>query len=686
MGATSSHHHHPERLDRHGTSFRRSSSMRQTKSKNKSSPPRRMDKLRRSFRDSFRRRKDPTISEAAKPHLWQSDEKDVRSGTCSFHVKYLGCVEVFESRGMQVCEEALKVLKNMRRKPVKAILYVSGDGLRVVEDDTKGLIVDQTIEKVSFCAPDRNNERGFSYICRDGTTRRWMCHGFLALKESGERLSHAVGCAFSVCLERKQKRDKECSVTMNFDMQNSTFTRTGSFRQQTLTEKLQDTTNVNNNVNNASVTTPTNNTAALPNIPANVINNINNSNDYNRKENIPIRSTPKIHTAAIERPHATISLLQRQGSFRGLSHLNSQASPFKRQLSLRISDLPSNVERTRSHSLDQYSLDPRTPTSQFIHLKTPVSPIPEVSPTHSNDLNLSSVNTVTDQVSAMCQQLSQGLSLLTKNDDLLTSNSVELSSNQLAARDLFASKVNDFSQLIEMKTMTTTSSSAFMLKSSSDSDNPLDQLLYQPSQHPQQQHHHSDVLQLMDTNTLNNNNTNTTTSTNNTITANNTINNISRDEMSNSSTLSQPMSTVSSVEIPLTPPDTPPLSSNNAQLPKPEQWLGKVAQLTMNVSDSSSSSTSPPAIKRIPTLAMHSRGYSLGSAETVLSRAATANNEKPDPFNIDWASLTEAAKPSSRAAPSSKNTNPFLTGSPLAGSSSTADGGGGVKTSFEVQM
>jgi hypothetical protein len=25
--------------------------------------------------------------------------------------QYLGCVEVFESRGMQVCEEALKVLR-----------------------------------------------------------------------------------------------------------------------------------------------------------------------------------------------------------------------------------------------------------------------------------------------------------------------------------------------------------------------------------------------------------------------------------------------------------------------------------------------------------------------------------------------------------------------------------------------
>lgn len=52
-------------------------------------------------------------------------------------------------------------------------------------------------------------------------------------------MSHAVGCAFAVCLERKQKRDKE-AVTVNYDPQNATFTRTGSFRQGSLTERLQD--------------------------------------------------------------------------------------------------------------------------------------------------------------------------------------------------------------------------------------------------------------------------------------------------------------------------------------------------------------------------------------------------------------------------------------------------------------
>ncbi|KAF2349270.1 PTB/PI domain, partial [Trinorchestia longiramus] len=95
-----------------------------------------MDRLRRSFRDSFRKKKE-NASETSKPHQWQHDEAAVRAATCAFPVKYLGCVEVFESRGMQVCEEALKVLRASRRRPIRGMLHVSGDGLRVVDDETK---------------------------------------------------------------------------------------------------------------------------------------------------------------------------------------------------------------------------------------------------------------------------------------------------------------------------------------------------------------------------------------------------------------------------------------------------------------------------------------------------------------------------------------------------------------------
>uniref|UniRef100_A0A8C3YPL4 Protein numb homolog n=1 Tax=Catagonus wagneri TaxID=51154 RepID=A0A8C3YPL4_9CETA len=202
------------------------------------------------LRQSFRRKKDVYVPEASRPHQWQTDEEGVRTGKCSFPVKYLGHVEVDESRGMHICEDAVKRLKAERKffkgffgktgkKAIKAVLWVSADGLRVVDEKTKDLIVDQTIEKVSFCAPDRNFDRAFSYICRDGTTRRWICHCFMAVKDTGERLSHAVGCAFAACLERKQKREKECGVTATFDASRTTFTREGSFRVTTATEQAE---------------------------------------------------------------------------------------------------------------------------------------------------------------------------------------------------------------------------------------------------------------------------------------------------------------------------------------------------------------------------------------------------------------------------------------------------------------
>ncbi|XP_033216650.1 protein numb isoform X2 [Belonocnema kinseyi] len=367
-----------------------------------------MDRLRRSFRDSFRRRRVPPVPESSRPHQWQSDETAVKSSTCLFNVKYLGCVEVFESRGMQVCEEALRVLRNSRRKPIRATLHVSGDGLRVVEDETKGLLVDQTIEKVSFCAPDRNHEKGFSYICRDGTTRRWMCHGFLALKESGERLSHAVGCAFAACLERKQRRDNECGVTMTFDSRTSTFTRSGSFRQPSLTERLQDS----------------------------------------RERSVDVPPLRPVHNPfAIERPHATPSMLERQGSFRGFNQLN-QASPFKRQLSLRVNDLPSNLERTRSHSLEPTDLSRMPALSHIIPQKPPVSPIPEISPSGHESL------------SAMCQQVTQGLNLLSSNNDFGPTTTISITSS--VAKQLFTSntatmQVNNSNSLDDIKLQNGTS-------------------------------------------------------------------------------------------------------------------------------------------------------------------------------------------------------------------------------------
>ncbi|KAK3563623.1 hypothetical protein QTP86_031866 [Hemibagrus guttatus] len=292
------------------------------------------------LRQSFRRKKDIYVPESSRPHQWQTDEEAVRGGKCSFQVKYLGHVEVEESRGMHICEDAVKRLKMAGKKAVRAVLWVSADGLRVVDDKTKDLILDQTIEKVSFCAPDRNFERAFSYICRDGTTRRWICHCFMAIKDSGERLSHAVGCAFAACLERKQKREKECGVTATFDANRTTFTREGSFRVTTATEQaereevmrqLQDAKKDSEAVVGTAGSTANSAAASSP----------SSSPPQPMATLAPQEANPH----AIPRRHAPVDVLARQGSFRGFPALSQKTSPFKRQMSLRMNDLPSTMQR-----------------------------------------------------------------------------------------------------------------------------------------------------------------------------------------------------------------------------------------------------------------------------------------------------------------------------------------------------
>ncbi|XP_039597777.1 protein numb homolog isoform X1 [Polypterus senegalus] len=309
------------------------------------------------LRQSFRRKKDVYLPESSRPHQWQTDEEAVRSGKCNFTVKYLGYVEVDESRGMHICEDAVKKLKTDRKffkgffgkagkKAVRAVLWVSADGLRVVDDKTKDLILDQTIEKVSFCAPDRNFDRAFSYICRDGTTRRWICHCFMAVKDSGERLSHAVGCAFAACLERKQKREKECGVTATFDNNRTTFTREGSFRVTTATEQaereeimrqMQETKKVE-----VEVKTPAPPVTTAPSIVNPIASTATSASPASSPQTGVSQDT---NPHAIPRRHAPMEALARQGSFRGFPALSQKTSPFKRQLSLRMNELPSTMQR-----------------------------------------------------------------------------------------------------------------------------------------------------------------------------------------------------------------------------------------------------------------------------------------------------------------------------------------------------
>ena len=135
-------------------------------------------------------------------------------------------------------------------------------------------------------------------------------------------MSHAVGCAFAICLEKKQQRDRLCAVSMSVDASTSAFTRHGSFRQTSITERLADPQGVK--------PAPPEATASSTEV-----------------------ASAEANPHAVARPHATDLMLARQTSFRGFGQLNAANSPFKRQLSLRISELPSTLERQQQQQQQQ---------------------------------------------------------------------------------------------------------------------------------------------------------------------------------------------------------------------------------------------------------------------------------------------------------------------------------------------
>lgn len=107
----------------------------------------------------------------------------------------------------------------------------------------------------------------------------------------------------------------------------------------------------------------------------------------------PVPQRQIFNPYAVQRPHAKDTMLERQGSFRGFSKL-AETSPFKRQLSLRLNELPSTLDRQKQ-VLQQPGTVPEKNGTGF-------SPIPEASPSKEN----------VDSIAMLCQEVSQGLSAL----------------------------------------------------------------------------------------------------------------------------------------------------------------------------------------------------------------------------------------------------------------------------------
>ena len=140
---------------------------------------------------------------------WENDRKLVMTSGAPFQVKLLGVVEVAKGRGVDVCEAAIHSLKGSTKNKRRLVVTVRADCIKSVDEETNEVVFEQPIEKVSFCSPYPGHTRLFSYIAREPTKKSWICHCFASMKDPGERVCHAMGCAFTACMRRQQSRIAE---------------------------------------------------------------------------------------------------------------------------------------------------------------------------------------------------------------------------------------------------------------------------------------------------------------------------------------------------------------------------------------------------------------------------------------------------------------------------------------------
>uniref|UniRef100_A0A667XPH1 PID domain-containing protein n=2 Tax=Myripristis murdjan TaxID=586833 RepID=A0A667XPH1_9TELE len=103
----------------------------------------------------------------------------------SFAVKFLGRVEVVRSEGVQILEEALQSLEtpNMdstdkAQKKSKVYLFLSMNGIDILENKTKYMLYSCPLSMVSFCAVLPSSPKVFGFVAKHPAADMYHCYLF----------------------------------------------------------------------------------------------------------------------------------------------------------------------------------------------------------------------------------------------------------------------------------------------------------------------------------------------------------------------------------------------------------------------------------------------------------------------------------------------------------------------------
>lgn len=168
-----------------------------------------MDSLFRKVRKTPQAGKHSKLGEG-----WDVNREAVTEGV-AFYLKYLGSTLLDElpqgeSYGEGVSSRAVQRIVDMARtqgrKLNKVNLKVSPHGIKVTDMESKEILIDVSIYRISFCTADKNHDKLFAFIARNSINETMECHAFYCAKQKiAQAVTLTVSQAFNLAKDQWEK-------------------------------------------------------------------------------------------------------------------------------------------------------------------------------------------------------------------------------------------------------------------------------------------------------------------------------------------------------------------------------------------------------------------------------------------------------------------------------------------------
>ncbi|XP_038217623.1 PTB domain-containing adapter protein ced-6 isoform X2 [Zerene cesonia] len=144
-------------------------------------------------------------------------------GHVAYLVKFLGCTQVDQPKGIEVVKDAIKKLQFTQQlkksetkdaaKCKKVEITVSVDGVAIQEPRSNNVLYQFPLHRISYCADDKGAKKYFSFIAKGGSTvngvnghdsgnmEKHECFVFISTKLASE-ITLTIGQAFDLAYRR----------------------------------------------------------------------------------------------------------------------------------------------------------------------------------------------------------------------------------------------------------------------------------------------------------------------------------------------------------------------------------------------------------------------------------------------------------------------------------------------------